>query len=58
MQEKIAQVGKMRKEVFNVTNGGRKLAKSPMHEGKHATMEGEQRTVGGGRRRKRRARVD
>ena len=51
-------MGKMRKEVFNVTNGGRKLAKSPMHEGKHATMEGEQRTVGGGRRRKRRARVD
>ena len=27
-------------EVFNITNGGRKHAKSPMHEGKHATMEG------------------
>ena len=52
------RVGKMRKEVFNVTNGGRKLAKSPMHEGKHTTMEGEQRTAGGGRRGKRRARVD
>ena len=42
MQGKIVQVGKMRKKVFNVTNGGRKLAKSPMHEGKHVIMEGEQ----------------
>ena len=58
MQEKMARVGKRRKEIFNVTNGGRKLAKSPMHEGKHATMEGEQRTTEGGRRCKRRARVD